>query len=252
MLSAVRYDLRQGSGQQRLALVAVLAWMAYEWGPGNEIVTPWLLANAIRGFGAPLESDGDQIGFSANADRPLAIIIWTALAGFVFTTVQQIISGITALIAFATFSTTASAAATMLSSSGSRQPRDWHCTNIVGRLGLSVGLGTTAVALGQGITTGSVGVRRHLSAVLQSAVLAGVVVGALGTAAAAASLAVARSPAVAPVVEPVLAVAANPLPWLLLAVASLVLARQAGKQQVLPIQDPAPLGVDQVAPVFAT
>ena len=41
---AVVADLRNATWLQRLFLAVVVFWVAYEWGPGNETLTPWLLA----------------------------------------------------------------------------------------------------------------------------------------------------------------------------------------------------------------
>jgi hypothetical protein len=90
--SAIKTDFANAAWKQRLALAAVGFWLAYEWGPGNESVTPWLLVNVL----------------GAN-DGAISIPITTAV-GFAFTFAQQFAAGFSALVAFSMFELTAQAA----------------------------------------------------------------------------------------------------------------------------------------------
>ncbi len=90
--SSLVADLHDAPWRRRLLLLGVMVWLAYEWGPGNETVTPWLLARLLR----------DHEGGGA--------VALTVAVGAGFTAVQQLLSGLTALAGFAMFDRTASAA----------------------------------------------------------------------------------------------------------------------------------------------
>ncbi|MGE3587846.1 MAG: hypothetical protein AB7L17_09000 [Ilumatobacteraceae bacterium] len=159
---AIRDDFRRSHWPRRLAQTAVVLWMVYEWGPGNESVTPWLVFWVIG------ESDG------------VSTIPTTALVGFTFTTVQQLASGATALAGFSTFEDTARSAWARLRGDDDVAPMEWSRLGWWARIPIVFALGTTAVALTQIMSTGQVGVRRHLPVITKSAVLCGSVVGLLG------------------------------------------------------------------------
>ncbi|MBI5089217.1 MAG: hypothetical protein HZB15_10290 [Actinobacteria bacterium] len=136
--------------------------MSQPRGPGNESVTPWLVFWVIG------ESDG------------LSTIPTTALVGFLFTTLQQMASGTTALAGFSTFEETARSAWASLRGDDDVAPLEWSRLGWWARIPIVFALGTTAVALTQIMSTGHVGVRRHLPVIAKSALLCGTVVGLLG------------------------------------------------------------------------
>lgn len=205
--AAVAADWRDGSPRQRLALLAVGVWMAYEWGPGNETVTPWILLRVLK------DNEG------------LASVLATALVGLVFTAVQQLVSGFTALLGFSMFRRSSAAAWRRLSSDGRQPPGDWNRLSWPGRAAIAFGLGTTAVALTQQVTTGDVGVRRHGSEVVQSALLCGALVAALGAMAGGLAWLGREVEALQGGTDRVIDVLANPLVWLSLAAAVLLAGR---------------------------
>ena len=45
--SCVRQDLRTSSWSQRILPLTTVGWIAYEWGCGNETLTPWILVRVI-------------------------------------------------------------------------------------------------------------------------------------------------------------------------------------------------------------
>jgi hypothetical protein len=185
-----------------LALVGVVAWIAYEWGPGNETVTPWLLAQVIAGT--------DSIW----------VVPLTALAGFGFTAAQQLASGFTALAGFSMFDNTARASWDRLRGQSHTAPGEWSSLGWGARSALVFTLGTTSVALIQIMTTGEVGVRRHRRAVASSALLCGALVGALGALGAGVALVGRNVPALEGATNWILRVLGNPLFWLGLIVVS--------------------------------
>jgi len=200
--SAAGADFRNATWPQRLALVGVVSWIAYEWGPGNETVTPWLLARVI-----------------ARNDSAWVILL-AALVGFGFTAAQQLASGFTALAGFSMFERTSSAAWTRLRGQSGTVPGEWSRLGWGARSAIVFPLGTTSVALIQIMTTGEVGVRRHRRVVAMSAMLCATLVGVLGAAAAALALVGRNVPALEGTTNWILRVLGNPLFWLGLIVVS--------------------------------
>jgi hypothetical protein len=194
--AAVTADFRASGPLRRIALCGVVFWLAYEWGIGNEIVTPWLLARVIS----------ERPGLEA---IPAAIVV-----GFVFTALQQLLAGLTALVGFSMFDRTAHAAWRRLAAQFSSIPGEWSRLGLFSRSVLVFGLGTTAVALLQITTTGQVGVRRHGRAITESAVLCGTLVALVAGAVGALAVAGRQIEMLAPFTEWMLRVLGNPLFWL--------------------------------------
>ncbi|MGH9133914.1 MAG: hypothetical protein ACRDZZ_08270, partial [Ilumatobacteraceae bacterium] len=209
--AAVVADLRASGWGRRLALGGVVFWLGYEWGIGNETVTPWLLARVV-------------------ADRPGADAVPAAAAvGFAFTAAQQLLAGLTALVGFSMFGRTTQAAWDRLRVRFESVPGEWSGLGLVGRSALVFALGTTAVALVQVMATGEVGLRRHRRTILESSLLCGALVGIGGAAAAGLAVAGREIDAMAGATERVLDVLGNPLFWLGVLLLALVvhLARNA-------------------------
>lgn len=193
---AVAADYRSSTWGRRIALVAVALWLSYEWGPGNETVTPWLTVNIVG------RNDGVQT------------IPITALIVFGFTTAQQLASGFTALAGFSMFERTAGAAWQRLRGDADTAPMEWSRLGWITRGVVVFGLGTTAVALTQIMSTGQVGVKRHSRVIVQSAVLCGVVVGVLGGLVASLAVIGRATPALEGATEWLLDVLGSPFLWL--------------------------------------
>jgi hypothetical protein len=190
-----------------VALVGVVFWVAYEWGPGNETFTPWLLARVIAGTDS------------------LWVIPLTALVGFGFTVVQQLASGFTALAGFSMFDRTSRAAWNRLRGKSGTVPGEWSGLGWGARSAIVFPLGTTSVALIQIMTTGEVGVRRHRRVVAMSAVLCATLVGMLGAVAATLALVGRNVPALEGTTNWILRVLGNPLFWLGLILVSIMWRR---------------------------
>lgn len=211
MRDAIIDDFRSSAWRSRLALIAVCAWLAYEWGPGNETVTSWALARLVERF------DG------------VPAVVAAAVFAFGFTTLQQAASGLTALAGFSLLERTARASWGRLSSAESRLVGGWSSMGLATRSAIVFGLGTTAVALMQIMTTGTTGVRAHARAVMSSAVLCGLLVMGIGTAAAL-LVEIGRSVDVlAGPTERLVDVLARPWPWLGLAAALVLLQIRAAR-----------------------
>lgn len=215
---AMALDFRTSRWGPRLALVGVVAWLVYEWGPGNETVTPWILANLLDRY------------------EGLVAVVVVGVVAFVFTTLQQLASGFTALAGFSVLHRTAQASWQRLERSNSGLRGGWWSMGWAARVAVVFGLGTTAVALMQIITTGRVGVRVHARAVATSAVVCGATLTAISVVCAG-IVAVGRSvDAWRSTTDRLVDVLTRPWPWLLLAavmlVREVVAGRRAGAQSV--------------------
>lgn len=194
--TCVRSDLADSTGRQRLLLLATVGWIAYEWGFGNEALTPWILVRVV------------------SSTSGLWSVIATAAVGFAFTAVQQWVSGHTAAAGFSMFRRTSDASWRFLRERLGDEPRDWFRMSMATRALVVFTLGTTAVVLIQLATTGDVDRRRLRSVVDQAAILCGIGVGAIG-ALVAGSVWVGRSvPALASTTDWLLRVLGNPLFWI--------------------------------------
>jgi hypothetical protein len=193
-------------------MVALLGWLLYEWGPGNESVTPWLVARVL----------------SAN-EGVRSLVLVPAVAG-VFTFVQQSASGLTALYAFGAFDRTRAVAADRLAEGarlGDASPSAGALT------ATSVLLGTTVVALqhvlavqrartpadGGAVRLQGGRARNGARAVLVGAGGCGCVVALIGALVSLLAFAARSSPQMEPAAEAVIAFLAKPLVWLGVSVA---------------------------------
>ncbi len=150
---SVRQDLAGSTRPQRILLLATIGWVAYEWGFGNETVTPWILVRVVS----------DTSGAWS--------VLVTAAVGFSFTLVQQAVSGFTAVYGFSMFRRTASAARQSLRARLDHEPRTWDEQRLGTKALVVFALGTTAVVLIESTTTGAVGLARQRRVVAQAALL---------------------------------------------------------------------------------
>ena len=186
--------------------MALVAWIVYEWGPGNETVTPWLVLRVID-----------------RADHGVQVVVAAGTVGFAFTFTQQLLSGLTALVAFSLFERTAAAAWERLSVGGTKTLRGWHGASIASKLAVAFTIGTSAVALVQIVTSGRVGVRIHLRAVVGSAAAVGAVAGGIATVAGALVWLGRSVSSLSGVTDSIVDVLGNPLLWLGLAAVALAI-----------------------------
>jgi hypothetical protein len=202
--AAVRTDWRSSAWRQRLVLIGVAAWLAYEWGPGNESVTPWLVVRVLD------RNDG------------VAAVVWPTVVGFAFTFAQQLASGLTTALGVAMFPRTADAAWHRLSASGDREFHPWSAMRIPTKVAIAFGLGTTAAVVAESALTGQVGLRRHARVVVSAACWCATTVGALAFAVSSLA-AVGRSvPALAGATDRITGVLGSPLFWFVLITVTLV------------------------------
>lgn len=212
--ACVRSDLADSTGRQRLLLLATIGWIAYEWGFGNEALTPWILVRVVT------------------ATSGLWSVVATAAVGFAFTALQQWVSGHTAAAGFSMFRRTSDASWRLLRERLGDEPRDWFRMSMATRALVVFTLGTTAVVLIQMATTGDVGRRRLRSVVNQAAVLCGLGVGAIGAVVAGAVWVGRSVPALEPSTDWLLRILGNPLFWIGLLVVVMAGQRLAARRSV--------------------
>jgi hypothetical protein len=215
--ASIAADFRESGWGRRFALIALVAWIVYEWGPGNETVTPWLVLQVID-----------------RADHGVQVVLAAGTVGFVFTFVQQLLSGLTALVAFSLFERTAAASWDRLSVGGTRSLRGWHGASVVSKFAVAFTIGTSAVALVQIVTSGRVGVRPHARAVTESAVAVGAVAGGIATFAGALVWLGRSVSSLSGVTDSIVDVLGNPLLWLALAAAALAVDWRRHRRSIGP------------------
>jgi hypothetical protein len=166
-------------------------------------VTPWLLIRVLR----------NTSGWGS--------VVATSTIGFAFTFCQQLAAGFTALTAFGQFERTADAAWRRLRRFGDT-PGAWRSLSWPSRMALSFGLGTSAVALTETVSTGRPGIATHRRAVVSSAVLAASLVAVLGAGAGGMTMIAENIPSWRQPTETTLRWLAKPWIWLAFGVALLI------------------------------
>jgi MFS family permease len=206
---ALRRDFAAATGTQWVLLLAAVAWLVYEWGPGNETVTPWILTNLLK----------DNEGF-----RSVALLMGV---GFAFTALQQSLSGLTAVAALSTFRRTAARVWSNVESAGVEGlglTRPWAQRSLRERVFIGFALGSTAVAVGEVMLAGSSLDRRSANrAVVSSACYTGAAVAVLAGVVAFLTWLGRSFQRSAETTESIIDFLSAPWPWLVLAV--IVLAR---------------------------
>ncbi len=194
---AAAADVRSARFWQIVALVTVFLWLAFEWGPGNEIAVPTLL-----------------MGLLNRIPGPEAILIMP-IAGFCLGFGLQLISGLIASVGFSMLENTALAAWTTLQRwRPDSESKNFLSLGWAARWGVAFFIGTTAVVLIQLFTTGDARASRHTKAVMVSAALVGATIGAIALAISVAVVLGRRFEAIEPFVDSTVNLLANPLFWI--------------------------------------
>ena len=204
-------DLRSATLVQLLALVTVCAWLAFEWGPGNEIAVPTILMSVLNRIAGP------------------EAILIMPIAGFAVGFGLQLVSGLIAAVGFSMLNHTSKAAWAMLQRwRPESESRDFLSLGWPGRWGVAFFIGTTAVVLIQLFTTGEAAASRHVRAVLISASLVGATIGAIALAVATAVVLGRRYPTAEPYVDSTVDLLSNPLFWIGLLASVLIITQLMG------------------------
>ncbi len=194
---AVIADFRAATVGQYFALVLMVVVLAFEWGPGNEVV----IVSTIAGV---MEANPGWEGI------PLV-----ALTGFALVGGLQLFTGTVGLVGFAMFERTARAAWIGLNRlRKGAETADWWKLKLSTRWALAFLIGASAVGLIQMVTTGRTGWATHRRVIAQSALLAGLTTGAISATLAGAAFVARQYPATEGGAERLIAIASNPLTWI--------------------------------------
>lgn len=194
---AVIDDFRAASVGQYFALVLMVVVLAFEWGPGNEVVIVSTIASVM-------EANPGWEGI------PLVGLTGFALVGGI-----QFFTGTVGLVGFAMFERTAKAAWIGLNRlRNGAETADWWKLKLSTRWGLAFLIGASAVGLIQMVTTGRTGRAAHHRVIAQSALLAGATTAAISSLLAAAAFIARQYPATEGGAERVISIASNPLTWI--------------------------------------
>lgn len=190
-------DYRASRFAQKLALVATLAWLAYEWGPGNEAVTPMIGAMVL------------------SRSHAAAAVVATSLVTGVFTALQQLASGGTAAYAATTFPRLAETIYHQFNTDekGQASRRPWVELPTGQRFLYAFSLGSSYAVFREAAVTRDVSFWRLVRVSARSAIISAVLVGVLGAAMGLLKW-WADGTVAQPYVDVVLAVVGNPLVWI--------------------------------------
>lgn len=157
-------DFNNSGIAKKVGLAATAAWLAYEWGPGNETLTPILGGAVIN-----------------NVNGPLGIAATAAITGG-FTFLQQVASG-------ATVAATATQFPNLAESTFNKffvdkdhpelNAKPWQHLPLTTRLLYGFTMGTTFVASREAAVTGQTEFKKTMPRVVGSAALTGTMVAAI-------------------------------------------------------------------------
>ncbi len=161
---AGKEDYHTAGFSQKVGLLATAGWLAYEWGPGNETVTPYIAA-------AVLERTDGYSGAAVTA----------AVAGG-FTFVQQTASGMTTAATVSTFPRLAGTACEFADSKSAKDPgdRSWKNLGKWRQFDYAFLGGSSFVVTREAAATGNTDATYLKKQAVRSAAIAGGTVAALG------------------------------------------------------------------------
>lgn len=156
LLSAGHEDFKHAGLGQKVGLIATAACLAYEWGPGNETMTPVIGSMAID----------HTSGLSG-------ILATSAIAGG-FTALQQTGTGVITSATVSTFPNLVETAYHLYGSDEDAPTRQsWEDTSKAKQFGDAIALGASYVAVREAFVTGDTSVRPLNKQVLRSAAISG-------------------------------------------------------------------------------
>jgi len=196
VLNAAKEDWAHTTATQRLILIVVAVGIAYEWGIGNEIVTPWLSSLL-------LDRLGDGIGGALAAAGLVAV----------FTALQQVAVGWLTLYAMAVTPSVVDTAADAVRARFGFVVPSWWTLPRFQAVAVSFSLGGTFVAVEESLAAAP---RRRHTVVVSSVVCATtvfVVVGVIGVLVLACDGTVLEGAA-----RTLMRILSNPMPWCVVAI----------------------------------
>lgn len=216
-------EFRRASVGQKLGLFTTGLFVAYEWGPGNEVVTPLIAGRVLT------HTDG------------LASVIATSVVAGGFTAVEQIASGSTAAYAGSSFPRLAKTTYELYNEdNGDRKP--WKDSSFGKRFSYAFAIGSTFAVIREAAVTGKTEKGKLTRTAVSSAAISSTAVAALGAGAGALKMIPETAPEyVTKPADIALTVIENPYTWLGLAayyLTSPALMRRFGKNKAIAIEPP--------------
>ena len=203
MWQTVKNDLGASSGLALLGVIALLGWMAFQWGFGNDALLPPIVAWVF-----------DQIDDGSSWSAGLAGVAGAMVAGFIFWGTTQLIDAVLMLSGLRLIPGITDRVSRFLRRKGWATPYQempWST-----RWMIAYATGASVLCLVDLFATGERGVRsrRHIivSAVLLSAGTVSLVVGVV----AAAAMVAIRVPATEEAAQTLIRFAKNPLTWIVI------------------------------------
>jgi hypothetical protein len=201
--SAMRADFIGAGVGQKLGLMGMVAFIAYEWGPGNEVATPLVGAQVLA------RTSG------------LTTVIATSLITGGFTFVEQMASGWTVAYTGSQFPRLNRTAYELTQDQeGNARYGAWDEISLGKRFAYAFYLGSTAAVIREGAVTGKTRFRELRRPAFGSAVITSSTIAVLGAVLGATKWACAGTPA-QPYADVLVAIVSSPLTWLGLLVITL-------------------------------
>lgn len=200
---ALKEDQVAGNRLQRfgrkLGIVATMGWLAYEWGPGNETVTPILAGQVIN-----------------TVNGPQGIVTAAGItAGFTF--IQQVMSGGTLAATATQYPNAAKQVSEFTQDTDNPElsAKPWKDLSLRKRFLYAFTMGTTFIATREAGVTGEVKFRETMKRVVGSAALSACGVGVLAAGVESVDSYAENAPqAIETGSEIAVSIATNPLTWL--------------------------------------
>lgn len=210
--ATVKSDFRQATGLRIVAVTLLLAWIAFQWGFGNDAVLPALAAWALDAV-----DDGET--WSAG----IAAIGASTLVAFLFWGATQVIDAVVMLTGLRFVPRTAQRVSLFLRSKGwvtAYADMKWSTRWMIAYIS-----GASAICLIDSFATGRPGLKQRRRMIAEATLLsAGSVAGIVGLVAAAAAVA-RRFPSTERGAEIFIRFAKNPLTWIVIILAVIGLGK---------------------------
>ena len=207
---AARADLAGASGIRVLGVVALLSWLLFQWGIGNDALLPAISARAFDAFEDPTVIDvaSGDLHWGAGVLAALA----AGFAGFVFWTLTQLLDAVLVLMGTRLVPNVVGRLGENLRQRG--WVKEWRELAWSTRWMIAYGVGASAAGLVDALATGRPGVAGRRWMICSAALVSSVTVGLIVTAVAGAAVVGLRIEGAQPATEVFIRYAKNPLTWL--------------------------------------
>ncbi len=200
---AARNDLRAASGRDLAVVLALGAWLVYQWGFGNDALLPPIVANVADGL-----DDGETFGAGA------AAVVGGAAAGAVFWAACMAIDGLVMMVGLRRLPHLVAEIGRRLRARG--WVARWDDMRWSTRWMLAYGAGPSALILADALADGPDDRPRRHRIIAVAVALAAGSVAVVSAVIVAAAVTARRFPATRPTADWIVRVASNPLFWIAL------------------------------------